>query len=137
MYMSSNRYRKTELCRRIWLTLAVFFLIFNSTPVKKFIRLHLSPQQFRIETTNQAEQLSSSYVKDCTLIERHTGAQEISSIVQMAGVSTDALLVLSVISSVSLLLAAYYQKTSRPQYGPLLQPVPATPAYIRHRRIQV
>lgn len=57
--------------RQLWLSLAVFFFIFGSSPVKKFIRSYLSGQHPPIESS-ATERLGQQYVKDCSLIERHS-----------------------------------------------------------------
>jgi len=90
----NNRYKKTKLMRQIWLALAIFFFIFGSSPVKKFIRSYLNGQHPPVESA-ATDRLSQQYVKDCSLIERHT-VSPINSVTAIHDIAdNDVLFVLS------------------------------------------
>ncbi len=80
--MSRNYCEKSNVTRSLWMGLAVFFLVFCSGPVKRYIRLHLYNQKFVVENTN-CEHFSTHDIKDCLIADRHHQAEiGILSIVQ-------------------------------------------------------
>ena len=67
-----NKYnhKKSRIASTLWLSMAVFFLVFCSSPVKKYIRLHLYNQKFVVENT-KGDHYSTYDVKDCLIADRH------------------------------------------------------------------
>ena len=68
--MSNYNHKKSKLTGSLWLGLAVFFVVFCSCPVKRYIRLHLYNQKFSIENTN-GDHFSINDIKDCSIADRH------------------------------------------------------------------
>lgn len=95
--MNINKYRKAETANRMWLALAIFMLIFNSTAVKKYIRLQLYRQGAPIELSN-AEHINICNHGDCTLLERHEITTSIGHAVIQSS-DLDIFLFLSVIAA--------------------------------------
>ena len=68
--MLKNNRKKSKVAGTLWLGMAVFFLVFCSCPVKRYIRLHLYSQKSEAETT-KGNHYSTYDVKDCTIADRH------------------------------------------------------------------
>lgn len=133
----NSRYKKTKLMRQMWLVLAIFFFIFGSSPVKKFIRSYLNGQHPPVESA-ATDRLSQQYVKDCSLIERHT----ISSINSIAAVHDiadyDMLFVLSAcicIAGALGLLSSNIPLRQNSNAPPLT--LDAIPVYLQYRRLLI
>ena len=75
--MIINKYKKKDTVSHLWFALAVFMLIFNSTPVKKYIRLQLYKHGAPVEL-NSGEHIGVCTHGDCTLLERHEISTHIS-----------------------------------------------------------
>jgi len=68
--ISSNYNKKSKVTRSLWMGMAVFFLVFCSGPVKKYIRLHLYNQKFVVENM-KGDHYSTYDIKDCLIADRH------------------------------------------------------------------
>jgi len=100
--MVINKYRKSETASRMWLVLAIFLLVFNSTPVKKYIRLHLYNHHTAIEF-NGSEHLSICNHGDCTLLDRHEISNKVYHITAQPSDTDTWLFITAVLSGVCLL----------------------------------
>lgn len=132
-----NRYKKTKLMRRIWLTLAVFFFIFGSSPVKKFIRSYFNGQHPPVASA-ATDRLSQQYVKDCSIIERHSIAS-ICSITALHDTADNSILfVLSacicVAGALGLLINQIPLRQNSNAPPVTLYPIPA---YLQYRRLLI
>jgi len=72
--MFYKNHRKTLFTRSLWLGIAVFFVVFCSCPVKRYIRLHLYRQSGIVENI-KVDHFSTNDVKDCTIADRPEHAQ--------------------------------------------------------------
>ena len=61
--------KESRLSRPLWLGLAVFFLVFCSSPVKKYIRMQLYKHHPVVERS-AGQHLSTHDIKDCLIAER-------------------------------------------------------------------
>lgn len=100
--MTINKYRKSETASRMWLVLAIFLLIFNSTPVKKYIRLQLYKHGAAVEL-NGAEHVSICNHGDCTLLDRHEISNKVYHIIAQPSDTDILLFITAVLSGVCLL----------------------------------
>jgi len=85
--ISSHYSKKSKITRTLWMGMAVFFLLFCSSPVKKYIRLHLYNQKFVVENT-KGDHFSTYDIKDCLIADRHQQS-EISILSVIHGPSDD------------------------------------------------
>ena len=78
--MNYNSYKKSILTRYIWLGIAVFFVVFCSCPVKKYISLQLY-KHTALADNSKGDHFSKTEVKDCTIAERDDNAGHINMVV--------------------------------------------------------
>ena len=135
--MNHLKYKKTAFTRHLWLCFAIFLVLFNSTPVKKYIRLHVMHQEVPL-TTDAPIAFHSLLAKDCTLIERHTVSFEaFSAMNQSAHTGADDVLAIAILASVAALLFAV-PVTRRLTHAAEHQLQPDNlPVYLHHCRLQV
>lgn len=84
----SHYNNKSKVTRSLWMGMAVFFLVFCSSPVKKYIRLHLYNQKFVVENT-KGDHFLTHDVKDCLIADRHQQSE--ISILSVVHVPSDDL----------------------------------------------
>ena len=75
--MCRYSHKRSGITNTLWLSMAVFFVVFCSTPVKRYIRLHLYNQKFTIENT-RCDYFSTHDIKDCTIADRPEQVQKIT-----------------------------------------------------------
>ena len=63
-------HKESRVTKPLWLGLAVFFLVFCSSPVKKFIRMQLYRNNPVAERSASGAHLSTHDIKDCVIAER-------------------------------------------------------------------
>lgn len=133
--MAINKYRKSETASRAWLVLAIFLLVFNSTPVKKYIRLHLYKHSAAIEF-NGSEHLSICNHGDCTLLDRHEISNKVYHITAQPSDSDILLFITAVLSGVCLL---FFRKERNNRTYPEHTIAEGTlvPIYLHIRKLQV
>ncbi len=54
----------------MWLAMAVFFTVFCSSPVKRYVRLHLYTQK-AVNTNAAGDHFSTHDIKDCLIADKH------------------------------------------------------------------
>jgi len=74
--MLKRNYRRSPFTKGLWLGMAVFFVVFCSCPVKKYIRMHLYKQVPLVERT-AGDHMAPGDVKDCSIAERHQQVAEV------------------------------------------------------------
>jgi hypothetical protein len=97
--MHYDSYKKSKFAGSIWLGMAVFFVVFCSCPVKKYIRLQLYKQTPLTESTS-GDRFITHDIKDCSYAERDdqattavpvihkaTGPQDIGAYLQLESLS--------------------------------------------------
>ncbi|PZF74790.1 hypothetical protein [Taibaiella soli] len=134
--MSQNKYSNNNWVRYIWICLAVFFLVFNSTPVKKLIRIYVYGAPAAV--TTDIESVANKVYKDCcSLQDRH----EVNSEKQITAAhqdSTDPLWLFAGAAAVVALLSAFYNRR-QPQFQYRYLPANkgTAPVYLQVRKLQV
>ena len=73
-HMNKLNQRHSLFSRTFWMGMGVFFVVFCSSPVKKYIRLQLYKQKQLVENTS-GQHFSTHDVKDCTIAERNDQTQ--------------------------------------------------------------
>ncbi len=68
--MSYYHHKKSVVIRSLWLGLAVFFTVFCSSPVKRYVRLHLYDQK-SLNTNLAGDHCSTHDIKDCLIADKH------------------------------------------------------------------
>lgn len=126
---------KSDITRHIWLGLAIFFLVFNSSPVKKLIRIYFYGAP--AATTSDTEFLVNKTFKDCcSILDRHDISTETTSAAEHQD-TTDFLYLLTDLMAVALLCT--FVKGSRPQF--IFREAPANkgsaPLYLQVRKLQI
>lgn len=86
----------------MWLVLAIFLLVFNSTPVKKYIRLQLYRQGVPIEL-NTSEHINICNHGDCTLLDRHEISTSVSHVIAQSSDLDIFLFLTAIVAGVALL----------------------------------
>jgi hypothetical protein len=72
--MSYYHHKKSKTTGTLWLAMAVFFTVFCSSPVKRYVRLHLyNPKAFNTNTAG--DHFSTHDIKDCLIAEKHEQAE--------------------------------------------------------------
>ncbi len=79
--MKNRKIQQSAIARHLWLSLAVFFLLFCSTPVKKFIRMQLYRHTTFVTGNYPGAEFSRKDIKDCTIAERQDKDTEVFKIV--------------------------------------------------------
>jgi len=67
--MYYNNHRKSRVTGSLWLGIALFFLVFCSCPVKKYIRLQLY-KQIPLTESASGDRYVTHDIKDCSYAER-------------------------------------------------------------------
>jgi len=68
--MNNDKYKRSLIAKYFWLSLSVFFIVFCSCPVKRYIKIQLYKQGAPIESTSSNGAFSKE-LKDCNLIDKH------------------------------------------------------------------
>ncbi len=136
--MRNQNHKRSKIAGTLWMGMAVFFLVFCSCPVKRFIRLHLYDHK-SIAVNPNTDTYSTNDVKDCSIADRH----QQSNIIVLSFLHRDAdphdlVTFLSPLSLSSLSL--YFSTTDKESpgtiSGPHGMPMPI-PVYLWVRHIQV
>ena len=136
--MSYYHHKRSKVTGTLWLAMAVFFTVFCSSPVKRYVRLHLySP---RVVNTNTAgDHFSTHDIKDCLIADKHQQSDMGSLAFSHAPADDLAHSDLFFPSSfTSELVLAFFRK-DEVRYAPSLPhgiPMP-TPVYLWVRHLQV
>jgi hypothetical protein len=117
--------------------MAVFFIVFCSCPVKKYIRMQLYKQMPFVETTT-GDKLSTSDVKDCTIADRNDQSQTvILSFLHHLPTPVDPV-TFFIPAVLSLLVLFLYRQDKRAYIIPRRTGIPVPiPIYLRMRHLQV
>ena len=68
--MSNQNHKRSKITGSLWMGMAVFFLVFCSSPVKRYIRLHLYNQKF-VVVDIKGDHFNTHDIKDCLIADRH------------------------------------------------------------------
>ncbi len=135
--MASNHYRQSAFAKPLWLAMAVFFLVFSSCPVRKYIRLQLYKHNPITETSATADHFKIKDIKDCTIAEKlEHGVNIITSVVPSDGNDLVPFFFYSALSFAALLFVRRNKQRLvlfKP-LAPVLQPIPL---YLRVRHLQI
>ncbi len=120
----------------MWLAMAVFFTVFCSSPVKRYVRLHLYDQK-SLNTNLAGDHFSTHDIKDCLIADKHQSEISLADVpahgddLQHADVFLPA-------SFVRHLVLAFFTK-DEVRYAPSLPPgiAMSTPVYLWVRHLQV
>ena len=69
--MYKNRYKQSAVSKSFWLGMAVFFIVFSSCPVRKYIRLQLYKHVPLTETSSTSDHFKIKDIKDCCIAEKN------------------------------------------------------------------
>lgn len=134
--METTFYYKTRLKHSVWIGIALFFVVFYSCPVKKYIQIQLR----QIPPTNVPSTIAqnTSNVNKICNINRHALSQKVilANIQHNSDFDLDILLLLSsLLSFLGLLYLREDQlKNKRQQQGP---PNGLIPLYLQIHKLQV
>ena len=134
--MSYYHHKKSKVASTLWLGLAVFFTVFCSSPVKRYVRLHLYDQK-SLNTNLAGDHFSTHDIKDCLIADKH------QSEISVAGVQTYG----DDLQNAGAFLPAFFARElvltflgkDEVRYAPSLPPGigMSTPVYLWVRHLQV
>jgi|GEM_PF-1412636 len=137
--MYQKTHKRSAFVGATWLGLAVFFMVFCSCPVKRYIRMQLFKQHAPIENTSGAS-ISTNIAKDCTVAERQDQGAITTLIASFPGPTPQRDVVTAFIPALLAFAGLYFFRKKDDLFviHHLHQGIPVPiPLYLRLRHLQV
>lgn len=134
--MASNHYKQSAFAKPLWLAMAIFFLVFCSCPVRKYIRLQLYKHTPLTERSVSPEHFKVKDVKDCTIAEKQEHGISIAALLLVPDGDGLIPFFFSALSFAALLLIRHRREDALLFKPPALRLQPV-PVYLRVRHLQI